>query len=246
MEVKGFSFLSGRQKKVLKIICQSYLKGFGPVASGYLSKRFFKEASSTLRGELLSLEKKGFLKKLHTSSGRIPTDFGLRYYLENLAKKKKCPLRIKVVIRRNIKSEEDFFRREVFEKIVAEIAENISEVVLAAFLGKKERILIKEGMLKVLKRDEEVKDLEELIESLRALVEKFVEIFERKEVWPRIFIGEEVPFIRSGILGMVGGCYQDSKNKSRKILMALVGKRKMAYLRNLAILEEIKKTISSL
>jgi len=79
--------MDDRQKELLKIIVESYIKNVKPVGSQALCKKF-KLSSATIRNEMAVLEKLGYVEKNHVSSGRIPSEKGYRYYVENLMKPK--------------------------------------------------------------------------------------------------------------------------------------------------------------
>ena len=76
-----------RQQRLLREIVESYIKFVRPVGSQALCKKF-NLSSATIRNEMAELEKLGFLEKNHISSGRIPSEKGYKYYVENLMKPK--------------------------------------------------------------------------------------------------------------------------------------------------------------
>ena len=75
--------LTERQNKILKEIVERYIKDPTPVGSKTLSKTI-KTSSATIRNEMMALEDLGLLEKTHTSSGRVPSEAGYRYYVDNL------------------------------------------------------------------------------------------------------------------------------------------------------------------
>ena len=79
--------LSQRQNKLLKLIVEEYIKTAQPVGSSGLIDEL-KCSSATIRNEMATLEDVGYLEKTHTSSGRIPSEAGYRYYVDNLMKPK--------------------------------------------------------------------------------------------------------------------------------------------------------------
>lgn len=83
----GISMLSKRQSQILKLIVENYIKQAKPVSSNQLCKRLHC-SSATVRNEMASLEEAGLLEKTHTSSGRIPSEEGYRYYVDYLMKPK--------------------------------------------------------------------------------------------------------------------------------------------------------------
>ena len=80
--------LTDRQCKVLKLIVEKYIKDPIPVGSKTISKTL-KCSSATVRNEMSALEEAGLLEKTHTSSGRIPSENGYRYYVDHLMEPKK-------------------------------------------------------------------------------------------------------------------------------------------------------------
>ena len=77
--------LSDRQKLILKAIIEEYVCNNEPIGSKALTEKPYLDFSSaTIRYDMQSLEEKGFLEKTHTSSGRIPSEMGYRYYVDHL------------------------------------------------------------------------------------------------------------------------------------------------------------------
>lgn len=77
--------LNERQELVLKLIVEEYVRTAEPVGSRSLSKHM-DVSPATIRNEMSDLEELGFLEKTHTSSGRIPSEKGYRYYIETIIK----------------------------------------------------------------------------------------------------------------------------------------------------------------
>ncbi len=76
-----------RQEELLKEIVETYIQTFRPVGSKSLVDKF-KVSSATIRNDMADLEELGYLEKEHTSSGRIPSEAGYKYYVNNLMKPK--------------------------------------------------------------------------------------------------------------------------------------------------------------
>ena len=78
--------MKDRQKLVLKTIVEEYIKTNEPVGSKTVNQdpNLAKYSSATLRYEMQDLEENGYLEKTHTSSGRIPSEKGYKYYVENM------------------------------------------------------------------------------------------------------------------------------------------------------------------
>ena len=74
-----------RRDKVLKLIVEHFIKTAQPVGSKTLIEEYgLNYSSATIRSEMNALELDGYLEKTHTSSGRVPSSKGYRYYIDNL------------------------------------------------------------------------------------------------------------------------------------------------------------------
>lgn len=86
-ECQEVIILGERQEELLKEIVETYIQTFRPVGSKSLVDKF-KVSSATIRNDMADLEELGYLEKEHTSSGRIPSEAGYKYYVNNLMKPK--------------------------------------------------------------------------------------------------------------------------------------------------------------
>lgn len=74
-----------RWEVVLKYIVEDYIDSAIPVGSNQLLKNHkLQYSSATIRNEMAALEELGYIEKTHTSSGRVPSNDGYRYYVSNL------------------------------------------------------------------------------------------------------------------------------------------------------------------
>ena len=77
--------LSERKKQILLSAVEEYIQAASPITSSVIQKKIVKDLSTaTLRNELNALEAMGYLKQLHTSSGRVPTSKGYRFYVNSM------------------------------------------------------------------------------------------------------------------------------------------------------------------
>lgn len=79
--------INNRQTELLKLIVEEYIKTARPVGSKSLCESL-RCSSATVRNEMSLLEEIGLLEKTHTSSGRVPSEKGYRYYVDNIMKPK--------------------------------------------------------------------------------------------------------------------------------------------------------------
>ena len=75
--------ITERQKKILCQIIEEYAETASPVGSMTMAK-LFGVSPATIRSEMARLEVLGLIAQPHTSAGRVPTDAGYRFYVNNL------------------------------------------------------------------------------------------------------------------------------------------------------------------
>ena len=81
--------LDERKQKILHAIIRNYLETGEPVGSRTISKYAdLGLSSATIRNEMSDLEEMGYIIQPHTSAGRIPSDMGYRFYVDQLMKEK--------------------------------------------------------------------------------------------------------------------------------------------------------------
>ena len=122
--------LTNRQNEILKLIVLEYIKLAKPVGSNLICDRL-KCSSATVRSEMAALEELGFLEKTHTSSGRIPSEEGYRYYVDHLMKLKEISaedmLKLQLIFNNNQLELSDCLKKSL--EIVSDIT-NYTSVVL--------------------------------------------------------------------------------------------------------------------
>ena len=81
--------LSPRQIDILKNIVKEYIDSAEPVGSETLEKKYDLGISpATIRNEMAAMLKLGYLSKLHSSAGRVPTGRAIKFYINELMKEK--------------------------------------------------------------------------------------------------------------------------------------------------------------
>lgn len=77
--------LTERRSQILRLVVEEYVDSAVPVGSQTIVSRFrLPLSSATIRNELAKLEEGGYVTHPYTSSGRVPSDKGYRYYIESL------------------------------------------------------------------------------------------------------------------------------------------------------------------
>lgn len=114
--------LTKRQEEILKIIVLEYIKLAKPVSSNLICDEL-NCSSATVRSEMALLEEAGLLEKTHTSSGRVPSEKGYRYYVDNLMELKEMNaedmLKLQIIFKNNQLELDDCIKKSL--EIISEM-----------------------------------------------------------------------------------------------------------------------------
>lgn len=124
--------LNERMKTILTVVVHRYITTAEPVSSGIIAQKYNLDLSTaTIRHEMYLLEKYDYLWQPHTSSGRIPTDRGYRFYVDNLMIKSYLREKEKREISRIYKKNKEFEETmKITSQLLSKLTNNIG-VVLA-------------------------------------------------------------------------------------------------------------------
>ena len=126
------SLITNRQKEILKEIVEEYIKSAKPVSSNHICKKL-KCSSATIRNEMVRLEELHYLEKNHFASGRIPSEEGYKYYVDNLMAPKNMTgedmLKLQTIFKNNSLDLNDTIKKSI--EIVSEIT-NYTAIVLGS------------------------------------------------------------------------------------------------------------------
>ena len=122
--------ISEREKEILKVIVEEYIKTAKPVSSSQICA-VVKCSSATVRNEMVYLSDLGYLEKNHFASGRVPSEQGYKYYVDNLMKPKDMTgedmLKLQTIFQNQSLALSDTIKKSI--EIVSEIT-NYTSIVL--------------------------------------------------------------------------------------------------------------------
>ena len=122
--------ISEREKQILKVIVEEYIKAAKPVSSSHICK-VINCSSATVRNEMVYLEELGYLEKNHFASGRAPSEKGYKYYVDNLMQPKNMTgedmLKLQTIFQNQSLALSDTIKKSI--EIVSEIT-NYTSIVL--------------------------------------------------------------------------------------------------------------------
>ncbi|AYA77084.1 heat-inducible transcriptional repressor HrcA [Bacillus sp. Y1] len=116
--------LTDRQLLIFQVIVDDFIRSAQPIGSRSLSKKEdISYSSATIRNDMADLEELGFLEKTHTSSGRIPSEKGYRFYVDHLLAPQKLD-------QHDMHSVKSIFAERLYEleKIVQKSAKILSDL----------------------------------------------------------------------------------------------------------------------
>lgn len=231
--------ITERQLKILNWIVQDYVELAHPISSLFIEKKHKTPFSSaTIRIEFENLTRYGLVKQAYTSGGRMPTDLGYRFFVNELSKK------MNGVLKRSAKKK--WYKRRVNELggLQAFLKEMSMETknLLLCFL-KHMKIVLKEGWEDVM-QEPEFQDrnasisffdfLKEFEENLSRYSQNKDEIL--------IFIGKENPLRAGQDFSVI---LWDCSSRLDNLCFAILGPKRMDYKRNLRILHKIKEVFEN-
>jgi len=123
--------LHQRRRKILAAVVDDYVETAEPVGSETLARKHdFGVKSATIRNELAAMSEMGYLRQPHTSAGRVPSDLGYRYYVDELMPMPTLPLDESYAVKKSYDpyetEVEDIFQQTC--RILADLTQYISLV----------------------------------------------------------------------------------------------------------------------
>ena len=252
--------MNSRQKQILSAVVELYTKTATPVGSQALLE--FTElgvSSATLRNDMVTLEKEGYLYQPHVSAGRIPTDQGYRLYVEEMMgdqdlsredqrrlQKELLTLKAKHMRlgRSTAKLLSSLSGNLVVSGILRRPARHISDSA-----GAEENMGVDEyfdfGIRELMDNPEfqEMDELCQLVEALDSLDEKVDGIMLKlKDGETHIFIGSENPVAGINNCSMIVAPYQTDEGRG---MLAIIGPKRMDYAKNKSLIEYMRKMLGT-
>ncbi len=211
--------LNERQQLILRLIIEHFIMNAEPIGSRFLVEECGLEVSgATVRNEMRDMEEQGFLTHSHTSSGRMPTTAGYRYYIDQIMKPMHIGKEDSDQIAELLRSGEG---TRAVKNIAKYIAEKTNNAVIVAFGSD---ALYYTGMSHLFAQPE-FRDYAYLVKASTIFdqceerIDDVIEMFTHE---PRVLIGDENPF--GQMTSMVG-------IKMGDVLFTMLGPMRMDYAR---------------
>ena len=219
--------LTQRQIEILKHLIEEYIETAQPVGSETLEKKRNISASpATIRNEMVRLTDMGYLKKTHSSAGRMPTAAGMKFYVNQLMKEKEISVAEEVEIKEKI-----WDHRAHQQRLLKEIVKSLAEKTKAlAMVTTDDGDFYCAGYSNILDMPEFFDiDLTRNLLSVIDEIDYFNKLFEATidDEDIHVLLGEELGPRLAGPYGFVFGHYKTPKHTSGEI--GVIGPTRLNY-----------------
>lgn len=235
--------LTDRQTQLLSAIINEYINSTTPVGSEIIVRKYkIKCSAATVRNEMAQLIEDGFLEMLHTSSGRIPTPQGYRFFLTEMMQEEDMPVLQEVAMKQRL-----WPNRFEFEKLLRNASIALSDVVKElAIITSDDGFLSHAGAVNILDNPEfwnidSAKAALYLVDRYELLQQVFQRAPHGGEI--RYIIGSEMGFENMSNSSMVFAPYAVG-NKSGHV--AVLGPARMRYQNVIPAVRYTKRLIEEL
>jgi len=245
-----------RQKEILNRIVADYIDLAQPVSSEFLEeKHHFGICPATIRIEMQKLTDTGFLYQPHTSAGRVPTDKGYRFFVDNLFARQNFVKQNLGGFEKGFPKEktllkvEDLIEREMgdgvrfLQSLTKNLASFSSNSLALGYLFD-EDLFWKEGWEDVLGEPEfkETKVITDFADVIKHFEKEIEDIKINSEI--KVYIGKENPFSKAKEFSIIiSSCHFPDKEKG---VLAIAGPKRMAYDKNINSLNYLTKLLERL
>lgn len=222
-----------RKSQLLKLVIENYIETAEPIGSQFLIEvSNLGVSAATVRNDLRALEEEGYLTHPHTSAGRIPTEAGYRLYIRELmerqAPKKKVQQELGEWQARS--ADEDAMKR-----LARYIASEVENAVIVAL--DRNRVFYT-GLTQIMAQPEfrELENTMQVTQMLDRCEDLIAQMYALAATEPVALVGSQNPFGES--------CAVVTAPLGKHGLIAIVGPMRMAYSRDMSMLEYIQRLIS--
>lgn len=224
--------ISSRQADILEKITREYIKSAKPVSSQLLEKKYsFDVCPATIRNEMQKLTDEKYLFQPHTSAGRVPTDKGYRFFVDNLQEEPKTNVFDTSLVEKILAS------GNIFEQVFRAsklLAETSSVFAVTGLFG--EKFSSKQGWEQIIKEPEfEDKGLIFRFADLLKDFEKDIDSLSiNSDI--NIYIGRESPLRKSKDFSIIISRCRFSKQDG---FISLLGPKRMVYRKNINLINSL-------
>ena len=229
--------LTPRQTELFELIIKDFIETAEPVGSVGLAKKYnLSYSPATIRNEMQVLIRQGYLKKVHSSSGRVPTYMGLRFYIDRMMKEQPIPVLQEVSMKQRL-----YDKRFALEHMLRQSVLALSEIT--GYMGwacTDDGCVFTSGAVNILNHPEFF-DINYTRETLQ-LVDDFDRMFAlfdkaRGDKDWHILLGDDLDLES---LNQTGVLFTRFQSGNKKGVVALIGPARMKYAKAIPVVRYLK------
>jgi len=233
------SEITQRQAKILAAIVKENCDNGQPVASADLTEKYnFSVSAPTIRNEMQELEKHGFIKQPHTSAGRVPTDKGFRFFVNELMDRVKLTLKEQDTLKRELLKLQ-MAHMEMSRRLTKLLSEHSQSASFALF----DNEISTMGLSNILNNPalpaQDAKEIANFFDCIDEHAEKMMNDY--SGMGTKAMIGKEIELSKTSDYSMIVSGLQLPSGK--KGIIGLVGPKSMKYEKNMSLMEYIAKLL---
>lgn len=228
--------LNERKKALLGHIINEHVKTAQPIGSSLIAAKRMKDISAPLvRNEMQELEKEGLITQPHTSAGRIPTEAGYRFYIENLLSVGELSPKQQEALSQALKTSRGY--EESIKQLAKKTAEFSGEAVVIGFSPDN---YFYTGLTNIFNKPEFASH--DLVISLSRVIDHLDEVMSKihknldNDI--SVFLGQDNPFGQE-----CGSVLTSCDFNGQNGIIGILGPMRMDYAENIAYLKFIKRLL---
>lgn len=236
--------MTPREAVLLLGLVSEHIRTGEPVGSQVLARKLpINKSPATVRADLHELEEQGYIASPHTSSGRVPSDLGYRFYVDHLGSRHVAMARLQ-------KLREEFLRLSQAHYQLARIASRLlAQLTATAALSSQAQPpeAFESGLRELVQNAEP--DASPALREVISLLDKLDEHLAARALpvsseQAQVYIGDENPLMRVRYSSMV---VRDVLLRSgQSITLIILGPKRMPYHRNISLLNAVAEVIEDL
>ncbi len=232
-----------REEEILELVIESYISESKPISSGYLCQKYqLSYSPATVRNVMLELEKQGLLSHIYTSSGRVPTKQGFKFYVGHFREE-------------DIMKDDNYGLQasdwgglrfpDIIDKTLDVLTRLSGYTSLLAVSGESEGLFFK-GMRFILEQPE-FEDIARLRHIFNAFEVRMTELqellFNCIDEKVQVLIGDDIGFDEISDCSLV---VSGLRRPQLRLALALIGPMRMDYLRAASCLYSVRNQLKAL
>lgn len=241
--------MNSRQSQLLSSIIREYIETAAPIGSSFLVSKYGLDISSaTVRNEMVMLEEFGYICQPHTSAGRVPTEKGYKFFVENKVNQEKSEISAQAKNRIEKATQPASNYNEMLKNLAKVVAELTEETVIVCFgkndiyytgisnFFRKPEFFARGGSALGGRNQNVIINIAEVVDELD---ESMGEVFLHERQETQVLIGNDNPFSEK-----CASIFIDVKVDGHESMFGLLGLMRMDYQANIAVMQYIKRITS--